>query len=261
MIAVFAAMTVEAAGFGRRLAKRERAVVGGYPVWLGEHSGRPVLVCRTGIGRRAEAAARVVLDRYQPRLVLSVGVGGALNAGFRVGDVVVCESVRLASTGAAEAAPVRSDEELLRLAYASAGEAGLRVQRGQSLTVDRVAGDPAEKDALRRSSGLDVVEMESYWVGLVAQEKGLPFLAARVVIDELADTLPELSGVVQADGSRRPYQGLPHVLRHPSQVPRLLSMALSERRAAGNLTRFLEAFVSARAMSLRAESEAVGGSM
>jgi adenosylhomocysteine nucleosidase len=250
MIAVFAAMTLEVAGFERRLADRERAAVGGYPVCLGEHEGKPVLVCRTGIGRRAEAAARAVLDRYQPGLVLSVGVGGALNPEFRAGDVVLCESVGPASSGAAEAAPVCSNEGLLRLAYASAEEAGLRVWRGQSLTVDRVVGEPAEKDALRRSSGMDVVEMESYWVGLVAQEKGLSFLAARTVLDELADTLPVLPGVVQADGSRRAYRALPYVLRHPSRVPRLLSMAVSERRAVGTLTRFLEAFVSACEMSL-----------
>jgi hypothetical protein len=143
------------------------------------------------------------------------------------------------------AASVHSDETLLSQALAAAEAGGVRVRVGQSLTVDRVVGEPAEKKALRGSTGLDVVEMESYWVGTVARERGLPFLTIRVVLDEQGDTLPALPGVVQPDGSQRVWRVLPYALKHPEQVPRILSMAIWERRALGSLTRFLEAFVGA----------------
>ncbi len=249
MIAVFAAMSRELAGLERRLAGRERAAAGECPLRLGYCGDKRVLLCRTGAGKRAEGALRAVLEGHRPWLVLSVGVCGALDPELRAGDLVLCESVQAASSADSQAAPVRSGEGLLSQALAAAGAAGLSVRIGQSLTVDRVAGEPAEKDALRQSTGLDVVEMESYWVGMVARESGLPFLTVRVVLDEQGDTLPVLPGVVQPDGSQRLWRALPYVLRHPGRVPSLLRVALSERRALGNLTRFLEAFVGVAEMS------------
>ena len=245
MIAVFAAMSRELAGFERRLSGRERAAAGECPLRLGYCGDKRVLLCRTGVGKRAEGALRAVLEGHRPWLVLSVGVCGALDPELRAGDLVLCESVRAAPSVDPQAAPVRSGEGLLSQALAAAGAAGLRVRVGQSLTVERVAGDAAEKDALRESTGLDVVEMESYWVGMVARESGLPFLTARVVLDEQGDTVPALPGIVQPDGSTRLWRVLPYALKHPGQVPRILSMAVSERRALRNLTRFLEAFVGA----------------
>ncbi len=245
MIAVFAAMSRELAGLERRLAGCERAAAGECPLSLGYWCGKRVLLCRTGIGKRAEGVVRAVLEGHRPSLVLSVGVCGALDPKLSAGDLVLCQTVQAASSVDPHAVPVHSDEGLLSQALAAAEAGGIRVRVGQSLTVDRVIGEPAEKEALRESGGLDVVEMESYWVGMVARESGLPFLTVRVVLDEQGDTLPRLPGVVQPDGSERVWRALPHALKHPGQVPRLLSMAVSERRALGNLTRFLEAFVGA----------------
>jgi len=245
MIAVFAAMSRELAGFERRLAGRERAAAGEYPIRLGYWCGKRVLLCRTGIGKRAEGVLRAVLERHRPSLVLSAGVCGALDPKLSAGDLVLCQTVQAAPSVDPHAAPVHSNDGLLTQALAAAEAGGVRVRIGQSLTVDRVIGEPAEKEALRESKGQDVVEMESYWLGMVARESGLPFLTVRVVLDERGDTLPVLPGVVQPDGSERVWRALPYALKHPGQVPRILSMAVSERRALGNLTRFLEAFVGA----------------
>lgn len=245
MIAVFAAMSRELAGFERRLTGCERAAAGERTLRLGSWRGTRVLLCRTGIGKRAEGVLRAVLEDHRPSLVLSVGVCGALDPKLSVGDLVLCQTVRAASSGDTHAAPVHSDERLLSQALAAAEAGGVRARVGQSLTVERVVGEPAEKKALRESRGMDVVEMESYWLGTVARESGLPFLAVRAVLDEQGDTLPALPGVVQPDGSQRLWRVLPYALKHPGQVPRILSLAVSERRALGNLTRFLEAFVGA----------------
>ena len=253
MIAVLAAMSRELAGFERRLTGRERASAGVRPLRLGYWRGKRVLLCRTGMGKRAEGVLRAVLEDHRPLLVLSVGVCGALDPKLRAGDLVLCQTVQVASSGDHHAAPVHSDDGLLSQALAAAEAGGLRARVGQSLTVDRVVGEPAEKEALRESRGLDVVEMESYWVGMVARESGLPFLTVRVVLDEQSDTLPALLGVVQPDGSQRLWRALPYALKHPGQLPLILSMAVSERRALGNLTRFLEAFVGAFKTLLVAE--------
>lgn len=245
MIAVFAAMSQELAGLERRLIGCERADVGEYPVRIGYCRDRRVLLCRTGIGRRAEEAARATLDRHEARLALSVGLCGALSPNLKVGDLVLCESVRIAATGQSQAEPIRSDGGLVRLAHESVENTGLSISVGHSLTVDHVVGESSEKGGLRNTTGMDVVEMESYWAGLVAQERELPFLAVRAVSDGVGDAVPEIPGIVTPEGEYRAGRALPYVLRHPASVPQLLRLARGGLRAVANLTRFLEAFVQA----------------
>ena len=243
MIAVFVAMESELAGLARRLNAREHETIGGRRVVCGRCGGAEVLVCRTGIGERVEGAMRTVLERSEASVVVSAGLAGALDPDLRAGDLVLCETV---VSGADPQAPVvLSDARLLEAAASAAARAGLRVRRGRSLTVDRVAGDSAAKAGLRRTSGADVVEMESHRAGRIAAERGLPFLAARVVLDEAADLLPELPGVVAPDGSTRMWAVLPYLVAHPQRLPLLLRLARSQRRAMQTLALFLEAFADA----------------
>src|SRR3990170_1936880 len=248
MIAVFVAMESELAGLARRLSARERETIGGRGVVRGRCGGADVLICRTGIGERVEGAMRVVLERYEASFVLSAGLAGALDPELRAGDLLLCEAV--VSGPDPQAPAVLSDARLLEAAASAAARAGLRARRGRSLTVDGIVGDPAAKAELRLSTGADVVEMESHRVGLAAQERGLPFLAARAVLDEAADTLPELPGVVAAggvagEGPERMGAVLPYLVAHPQRLPLLLRLARSQRRALEALGLFLEAFAGA----------------
>ena len=243
MIAVFVAMESELASLARRLSGRERETIGGQGVVRGRCGGQPVLVCRTGIGERVEGGMRAVLERYKPSFVLSAGVAGALDPDLRAGGLVLCETV--VSGPDPQAPAVLSDARLLEAAASAAARAGLRARRGRSLTVDGIVGDPAAKAELRLSTGADVVEMESHRVGLAAQERGLPFLAARAVLDEAADPLPELPGVVAPDGTERMWAVLPYLVAHPQRLPLLLRLARSRRRALEALGLFLEAFAGA----------------
>ena len=243
MIAVFVAMESELAGLARRLSAREHETIGGRGVVRGRCGGQPVLVCRTGIGERVEGGTRAVLERYEPSFVLSAGVAGALDPDLRAGGLVLCETVL--SGPDLQAPAVLSDACLLEAAASAATRAGLRARRGRSLTVDGIVGDPAAKAELRLSTGADVVEMESHRVGLAAQERGLPFLAARAVLDEAADPLPELPGVVTADGTERMWAVLPYLVAHPQHLPLLIRLARSRRRAMEALGLFLEAFAGA----------------
>jgi len=241
MIAVFVAMDPEMGALERRLVAREHGSAGGHRVVRGRCGGAEVLLCRTGIGERARAVTAAVLDATRPDAVLSTGIAGALEPALLAGDLVICETV-LSGRGPRDQ-PVRSDGGLLEAAAAAA--AGLRVRRGHALTADAIVGDPAAKAELRLATGADVVEMESYWVGLTAQERGLPFLAARAVLDAAADVLPDLPGFVAPDGTRRTLALLPYLVAHPQRLPLLLRLGRSNRRALEAMGRLLVAIVGA----------------
>jgi len=246
MIAVFAALRLEVQRFLRRVDVQERGRLGSFPVTVGEHEGRPILVCHTGVGSRAFEAATMVLGRYRPQFVLSVGLAGALSSECTVGDLVFCEQVYRAEPGSEAgtvAEPIRSDLLLLETARQAASGRGLPARTGSSLTTSYLVAEPSQKALLRQTTGMDVVEMESYWVGRAAQEERLSFLAVRVISDGVGDPVPDIPGVVTPEGEQRLRQALPYVLRHPASIPHLLRLAGGELRAVANLTRFLEAFV------------------
>lgn len=248
MIAVFAALRLEVQRFLRRVDVRERACLGGFPVTLGEYEGRPLLVCHTGIGSRAAEAAATMLARHRPEFVLSVGLAGALSPECAVGDLVFCERVYRAdpdSEAGRAGEPVLSDLLLLEEARRAASERGLSAHTGNSLTTSYIVAKPRKKTLLRQATGMDVVEMESYWVGRAALEQRLPFLAVRVISDGVGDTVVDIPGVVTPEGEQRLRRVLPYVLRHPGSIPHLLRLAGGSLKAVANLTRFLEVFVPA----------------
>ncbi len=182
MIALFAALQLEVQRFLGRLDIRDRLPLPGYALTVGEYGGQGLLVCRTGMGRRAGAAAAAVLGRYRPEAVLSVGLAGALSPECEVGDLVFAERVYKADLGREGGGVpdhILSDGRLLETARRAAEDCRLSSKIGGSLTVSAPVTDSHQKARLLTVAGLDVVEMESYWVGRAAQDQGLPFLAAR----------------------------------------------------------------------------------
>ena len=89
MIALFAALELEVRPFRRRLDVRERAPLAGYALTVGEYGGQRLLVCRTGMGRRAGEAADAVLGRYRPDALPPVGLAGALYPAYVGGGLAV----------------------------------------------------------------------------------------------------------------------------------------------------------------------------
>ena len=82
----------------------ETVDVGRWTAYHGRLGHTPVILARTGEGRaRAMTAAAALLDRFAPRLVVIVGIAGALSPALRPGDLVVAD--RVCDTGEPIAAP------------------------------------------------------------------------------------------------------------------------------------------------------------
>jgi adenosylhomocysteine nucleosidase len=128
-----------------------------------------VSVLVTGIGQQnAGRAVRDHLASHKPGRVLTCGFAGALVAGLAIGDVVF------------ETDDARLGEEL---AAAGAGRAKFHC-------ADRIATTAREKQELHRSTGAEVVEMESAAINAVCRERGLPCATVRVISDLADEDLP-----------------------------------------------------------------------
>ena len=127
------------------------------------------LVLITGMGKRnAEDSIRRALKQVRPAMVLSCGFAGGLNPQLPTETVVF------------DAADPAIEATLL-------GRGGFGVKFH---CADRVAVTAAEKSALRKSTGADVVEMESAVIGAVCNDAAIPFATVRVILDAANEDLP-----------------------------------------------------------------------
>lgn len=154
--------------------------------------------------------------------VLSFGIAGGLDPGLAAGTVVVPAAVR------AGGRTWRTDagwSDALCRRYGAA-------RRGAIVGHDGIVATPAAKRALRAESGAIAVDMESAAAAAFAAERALPFAVLRAVADRAADAVPPaaLRGL-RPDGSADLPGVLASLLRHPGQLPGLIRIGRSSRRA------------------------------
>ena len=198
---LLAALPWEVRPFLRRSRlRRRRAGVSG-PAWelaVGPGWG---LLALTGLGAEAarQTASRLV-SGLRPRLLLSLGFGGAVTPELSPGDLVLGEYfasydplTRLLSPVAAPPPP-RPLPELLR-ALAAAGPASFA---GSIITTPRIIPKRGLGEAV---VGLNrpVLDLETAAVAAVAQAEGLPFLGLRAITDGAAEEIPEFLTRPQPD--------------------------------------------------------------
>jgi adenosylhomocysteine nucleosidase len=252
MIIVVAALDTELAGIRRHMEIADSFTVGEVRIEQGQLGGKDCLLVQSGMGRqRAEQALRYVLAQYQPVAVLSLGFCGALAVTLRVGDLVVCSPVGalLMMPSGPHVAPspvgwLHCDGSLVRQALAVLMPPGSgQLVGGGCLTVPTAAGPRDVKQWLSETFPSVAVDMESFWIGHLAQEAGVPFLAVRSVSDTLAESLPPFDGLVDDFGRASLTTLSRYLLHHPLRVAQLARLGLQAQRAEKNLTYFTVNFL------------------
>ncbi len=261
MIAIVAALDAELSALERRARVRPCPSPPYLAIGEGTLAGRRVLLVRTGMGRaRAQEATAVLIQRHNPEAILSIGFAGSLVGGLRAAQLVIARQVYALEEPIDEGPLAVSnglacDPALVELAVAAARQRGLAFCEGASLTVPQVVSQPELKERIGHSLPIEMVEMESYWVGRVAADQGVPFLIARAVLDEVGDRLPDLPNIVDETGTVARSRALRQLLSRPQEAPGLIRLTASARRASQRLAVFAEAFVDIFAASHSPEKQ------
>lgn len=100
-IVIIAAVPQEVELLEKALEHSGRVKTGGFEYIEGTIGALRVVVCAGGVGKvNASAATAVMIDRYQPQLVINTGCAGAyVGSGLSIGNLVVASEEVLADDG------------------------------------------------------------------------------------------------------------------------------------------------------------------
>ena len=179
-----------------------------------------------GMGKRnAERAIRAALAKERPDLVLTCGLAGGLRPDLAMGTVVFA-----------------ADRETgLEPALLAAGAKPVRFY-----CADRVIVTAAAKQALRESSGADVVEMESEPIRAVCRQQKIPSATVRVIQDPADEDLPVDFNLLMTANQKVSYGKLALALaKSPGKAGALLRLRKQSQAATGRLAEVLARITAA----------------
>ncbi|HEY1435473.1 MAG TPA: hypothetical protein VGG65_08865, partial [Thermoanaerobaculia bacterium] len=208
----------------------------------GRLGGVDVVLAATGDGAvRAARATAALCERHRPRVLIGMGVAGALSDDLSVFDILAAAHVRDAN---AEAPP--PDPAMLARALAIPGAREATFVTAPGPVVTRAA-----KAALAASAapgGTASVDMESAAWARAAADRRIPYAILRAVSDGPLEELPGyLPRCMDAEGSIRRGAVALHAIGNPSSIPLLLAMRERVREATGRLAAFVEHFLGTEA--------------
>lgn len=240
MIALLSALEAEIRELKKEMSIRKTYTYQNCRVYEGNWHDRDKLLVLTGMGKEcARKTTELVLENFPVSVLLSTGFGGALNDKTVAGDIVVYSKLSCeGSRAGALAKDLRSDENLVSIASRSINGTKVRSLLGTGVTVSRIYDTPESKYQLGRDFLADVIDMESYWIGQIAMERKIPFLAVRSIFDTLRDDLSLLHHIT-AEGRIRPFKALGYFVCHPEQLKQTANYSTSYRKAGRNLATFL----------------------
>ncbi|HEV7521829.1 MAG TPA: hypothetical protein VGP89_12090 [Candidatus Angelobacter sp.] len=147
-----------------------------------ERDGVVAVVCGVGC-KNSEIAARTVVEKYRPSLLISAGLAGALIRSLKVGSVFI-PNVVVDAANAVE--------------YRCTGDAN-RVSGGVLVSSGEIAGTEAKRELVNRFHGL-VVDMEAAGVAKVAHEEKIGFRCVKAISDEADFSMPPMGQFLTAAG-------------------------------------------------------------
>ncbi|HEX3664094.1 MAG TPA: hypothetical protein VHU23_02550 [Rhizomicrobium sp.] len=150
------------------------------------------------------------------RRILSIGICGALSPELRVGDAIIASEI-VDNEDSYPTHAAWSRELASRLPHAV-----LAPLAGSDL----MAADRETKEKLHAATRASAVDMESHIAARIAQRRGVPFAALRIVSDAAHRSLPAAARVAMRPTGGIDFGAVVRALRRaPRQLPALIRTA------------------------------------
>ena len=209
------------------------------------------LALLAGIGReRSEEATAWLIRNYSLDAILAVGFAGATRDSLATGVLVLAtrlsflEGTPLEWSRSARSEAIEPDRELLARARGAVELEGIDYVQGPAVTLPIIARSAGLKRWLGETFAVYAVDLESYWIAQVAAAAGVPFLAARAVVDPTGMTLPRfVSEVPRSPHGGRVRPAIAYAARDPRRIVDLARLRFAASAASRQIAAFVAAFV------------------
>ncbi|MDP1798081.1 MAG: 5'-methylthioadenosine nucleosidase [Planctomycetaceae bacterium] len=232
-IGIVCALPLEAQEFMKR-CERVRSYTGGDFVFKGgRYDGIRIVLVESGTGQaRARRAVQALDDAHHPKWILSCGFAGALQAGVKVGQILVPNRF----------VTPEQPEIHVEVSMPHQPDRGLHV--GSLLTVEHIVHTVAEKKTLGEQFQSVGVDMESYTIAEYCKSQHKRFFAVRVFSDDMSADLPkEVLSLMGPTGAVRMGAVLGALWNRPSSAQDMWKLREQAISASEHLANFLDGVV------------------
>ena len=184
-----------------------------------------LIVCCAGPGPDAARTAALQAIQAGATCLVSFGIAGALDPTLNPGDLIVSTAVTNTNT----TIPIE-------IGWATALITEIRKTQlpieNTIFSRDSIVVTTAEKAGIAKVHQAVAVDMESHAIAALAQEKGVPFVALRVIADHSGQALPKsaMAGS-RPDGTIAVLPVIGAVLTHPWEIADLIRIGRQTARA------------------------------
>jgi adenosylhomocysteine nucleosidase len=248
MLAILGAFGQEIVDLRRQMVIEEVVAGRACKVYRGKLKNRDTLLVKTGMGKeRAEHATRFILERYPVTAIISLGFAGALAPELKIGDVVICSTLRCAPGPKQKEQilePCAPDAGLLALASQGPGDRAISFCLGSGVAVLELESSTQELQELYETLHADVVDMESYWIARIASARQIPFIAIRSISDTAQHSVKPFDQILAVDGEVLWKKAVLSFLLHPHYLMNVYTLFRNTRPAKRNLAAFISHLVA-----------------
>lgn len=197
-IGIIGAMDEEVQRLKEKLGSYQEKVIAGTPFYQGKLEDQDVILLQSGIGKvNAALSTAILLNEFQPDIVINTGSAGGFNKDLEVGDIVISTEVRYNDVdnsvfgyeyGQIPQMPAayEADESLIDLAerVATKETNAKHVVKGLIATGDSFMSDPERAQfIMTKFPNMQAAEMEAGAIAQVCHRFGTPFVIIRSLSD------------------------------------------------------------------------------
>ncbi|PJC86219.1 5'-methylthioadenosine/S-adenosylhomocysteine nucleosidase [Vibrio sp. HA2012] len=205
-IGIIGAMELEVATLRKTMTDCSEELKGGCTFYTGQLNGVDVVLLKSGIGKVSSAVGTtLLLEIYQPDVVINTGSAGGFDQSLNLGDVVISTEVRhhdadVTAFGyeigqmAGQPAAFISDRHLITVAEKALQQMNNKhAVHGLICTGDQfINSDERKSFILQNFPSVIAVDMEAVAIAQTCHQFGVPFVVVRAISD-VADKASPMS--------------------------------------------------------------------
>jgi adenosylhomocysteine nucleosidase len=220
-IAVIGAMEQEVEALRLAIEDAQTDIIAKSEYTVGKYAGHDVILLKSGIGKvNAAMSTSILLEKFNPDIVINTGSAGGFDASLEVGAIVISDEVRHHDVDVTAfgyemgqvpdlPAAFKSDEKLRKLAEETVNELGEhQYATGLIATGDSFMSDSERVELVRGYfPQMKAAEMEAAAVAQVCYQFDVPFVIIR-----------SLSDIAGKESSMSFEEFLPTAAKHSTEI-------------------------------------------